>query len=324
MDAPGWPEEKRTDDYRAMPGRGTVQEMGRDERDTEYGGYDDWFDEPEPPPERRRRGGRRSPDTASTEETWVFPATSERAAREPREPLVILGHTVTTTQAAIIAVSGLVILLAILAAAGVFSSGSTPVATPPTVATTTPPAATPTVTTPTTPAKPAVTAPTSTLKPGDTGAQVKLLQKALKSLGYSPGGIDGSYGPGTKQAVATFQNSKELTADGVFGPATLAALQQALSTASTGGATTKGGTGTASVQPPSTTLKPGDKGTQVKLLQQALKALGYTIGTIDGQYGPGTKAAVQAFQNAQGLSADGLVGPKTLAALQQVLSTATG
>jgi len=322
MDVPGWPE-KGTDDFHAAPGRGTVQDMGRDERDMEQGGYDDWFDEPEPPPERRRRG-RRGMETDPTEETWVFPATSERAGREPREPLVILGRTVTTTQAAIIAASGLVILLAILAAAGVFSSGSTPVATPPTVATTTPPAVTPPSTTPAAKPKPLAKAPTSTLKPGDTGAQVKLLQKALKSLGYAPGGIDGSYGPGTKQAVATFQNSKELTADGVFGPATLAALQQALSAAGASGTTSGTTGGTTSVQPPSTTLKPGDTGAQVKLLQQALKALGYTIGTIDGQYGAGTKAAVQAFQNAQGLAADGVVGPKTLAALQQVLSTATG
>ncbi len=312
-------------DYRSAPVEGTVQEMaGRDERDMEEqdGAYDDWFDEPEPPPERRRRGQRRNADAASTEEAWVFPDSSERNARPPREPLVIAGHTVTTTQAAIVAASGLVILLAILAAAGVFSSGSKPAAAPPTVPATTPAVTTPTVTTPAKPKK-TVPAPTTALKPGDSGAQVKVLQKALNSLGFSSGTPDGSYGPGTKSAVAAFQNSKELTADGIFGAATLAALQQALSgSAGTGTGTT--GAGTASVQAPTTTLKPADTGAQVKTLQQALKSLGYTIGTIDGQYGPGTKSAVQAFQKAQGLGADGVVGPKTLAALQQALTSARG
>jgi peptidoglycan hydrolase-like protein with peptidoglycan-binding domain len=310
-------------DYRPAAGRGTVQEMaGRDERDMEPGGaYDDWFDEPEPPLERRRRGQRRGPD-ASVEDAWVFPESREREARPSRRPLVIAGRTVTTTQAAIIAVSGLVILLAILAAAGVFSSGSTPAAQPPTVPKTTPPTVTPSTTTPAT-TKQSVPAPTAALKPGDTGAQVKVLQKALNSLGFSSGTPDGNYGPGTKAAVAAFQNSKELTADGIFGSATLAALQQALS-GSTGTGAGGSGAGSTSAQAPTTTLKPGDTGAQVKTLQQALKALGYTIGTIDGQYGPGTTSAVQAFQNAQGLGADGVVGPKTLAALQQALSSASG
>lgn len=282
------------------------------------GVYDDWFDEPEPPSERRRRGQRRNVEMPSDEDAWVVPDSRERNARPPREPLVVAGHTVTTTQAAIVAASGLVILLAILAAAGVFSSGSKPTAAPTTVPATTPAVTTPAVTTPAKP-KQTVPAPTSALKPGDSGAQVKVLQKALNSLGFSSGTPDGSYGPGTKAAVAAFQSSKGLTADGIFGAATLAALQQALS-----GSTGTTGAGTTSVQAPTTTLKPGDTGAQVKTLQRALKSLGYTIGTIDGQYGPGTKSAVQAFQKAQGLSADGVVGPKTLAALQQALTSARG
>ena len=66
---------------------------------------------------------------------------------------------------------------------------------------------------------------------------------------------------------------------------------------------------------PTTTLKPGDTGAQVRALQRALKALGYPVGTIDGQYGPATKTAVAAFQHAQGLTADGVFGPNTLNAL---------
>lgn len=68
---------------------------------------------------------------------------------------------------------------------------------------------------------------------------------------------------------------------------------------------------------PATTLKPGDTGTQVRALQQALKSLGYVVGKVDGQYGPSTKEAVASFQHASGLTADGIFGPKTLNALIQ-------
>ena len=70
---------------------------------------------------------------------------------------------------------------------------------------------------------------------------------------------------------------------------------------------------------PQTTLKPGNTGAQVKVLQQALANLGYSAGAADGQYGPTTKRAVAAFQHARGLTADGIFGPKTLQALARAL-----
>jgi Putative peptidoglycan binding domain len=117
-------------------------------------------------------------------------------------------------------------LIAILAAAGVFSGGSHPSAN---VAPTTTVAPPPTPTT-TASQKPAVPAPTTTLKPGDTGSGVKVLQRALASLGHSTGKIDGDYGPATESAVKAFQTASGLKADGVVGPATLRALKAALRT----------------------------------------------------------------------------------------------
>jgi peptidoglycan hydrolase-like protein with peptidoglycan-binding domain len=58
---------------------------------------------------------------------------------------------------------------------------------------------------------------------------VKLLQLALTHLGYSPGKADGAYGPATEQAVKNFQTAHGLTADGICGPKTIAALKHALS-----------------------------------------------------------------------------------------------
>src|SRR5262249_6134238 len=57
-------------------------------------------------------------------------------------------------------------------------------------------------------------------------------------------------------------------------------------------------------------------------LQKALKKLGYDPGAIDGISGPKTKAAIQKFQQANGLSADGIAGPKTQAALAKALQGA--
>jgi len=191
------------------------------------GDFDDWFDEPEPAPPARRRG--RRPESESHDDPWVVPdERAERRQRPRREPVVIAGRELTPGQLAILGASAIALLLAILAAAGVFSSGSktpTTLANPPV----TKPSTQSTPSTPTTTKTPAAQAPSTTLKPGDTGAEVTTLQKALAALGYSPGKADGSYGPGTKTAVSDFQTAQGLTADGVVGPKTLAALQQALS-----------------------------------------------------------------------------------------------
>jgi len=63
------------------------------------------------------------------------------------------------------------------------------------------------------------------------------------------------------------------------------------------------------------TLRPGSSGDEVKLLQSRLVKLGFPPGKIDGDFGPGTEAAVRAFQYSQRLLVDGVAGPRTLAAL---------
>jgi hypothetical protein len=184
-------------------------------------GYDDWFDEPEPPTETQSGANRGVYEDA--EEVWVLPEEEDSGSSGQRE-FVIAGRTLTTTQVAIIALSLLAIFFAILAAAGVFNGNKTSV--PPVTAPTHPIHTVTVTTTPNT--TPAVEAPSQTLNPGDQGAQVKTLQKALTSLGYSPGTPDGDYGPSTKNAVERFQIAKGLAEDGVVGPATLNALQKAL------------------------------------------------------------------------------------------------
>jgi lysozyme len=61
-------------------------------------------------------------------------------------------------------------------------------------------------------------------------------------------------------------------------------------------------------------LKEGAKGKAVERLQKRLTAAGHAC-SVDGDFGPGTKRAVKAFQAAHGLGADGVVGPATWTAL---------
>jgi hypothetical protein len=103
--------------------------------------------------------------------------------------------------------------------------------TPTQAETTTQAATTPITPTTTQAATPTVPVPAAPLKPGDTGAQVKALQRALVQLGYAVGTIDGDYGAATKTAVEQFQTASKLTAEGVFGPATRTAMIAALKTA---------------------------------------------------------------------------------------------
>lgn len=67
-------------------------------------------------------------------------------------------------------------------------------------------------------------------------------------------------------------------------------------------------------------ISQGSRGETVKLIQQKLKRWGYYNGAIDGIYGSATKKAVKYFQSKNGLTADGIVGNKTLAALGISLS----
>jgi putative chitinase len=66
------------------------------------------------------------------------------------------------------------------------------------------------------------------------------------------------------------------------------------------------------------TLKLGDKGSEVKKLQQRLLDLGFSSGTPDGILGPITRSAISEFQRSKGLLVDGMAGAATLRALELI------
>ena len=194
---------------------------------------DNWFDEPDTSgawdARSARLGRSMRNDSASpvreAGEDWI--AAAPAATTDERLPVRVteLLRQRRGVAAAAAAVFVVVFVLAGLAAAGVFSSSHAPPATTPTAG-----APTTGATTPATPTQPTFVAPAATLKPGAQGATVKVLQRALAHLGYSPGRIDGQYGPSTIAAVKRFQSAGGLTADGILGPNTLRALSQALKT----------------------------------------------------------------------------------------------
>ena len=65
----------------------------------------------------------------------------------------------------------------------------------------------------------------------------------------------------------------------------------------------------------SSIFKLNSSGSDVQALQLALQKAGFRPGEIDGVFGSGTEAAVMAFQQSQGLAADGIVGLDTARAL---------
>lgn len=119
------------------------------------------------------------------------------------------------------------------------------------------------------------------------GRDVKVVQAMLNHHGANLN-LDGVFGQQTNAAVIQFQRQNGLTPDGSVGPKTRSMLLNV-------GLTRR-----------------GDRGHAVKGIQQLLNLRGKSLAT-DGIFGAGTEAVVKSFQRAQGLSADGIVGPKTFA-----------
>lgn len=116
------------------------------------------------------------------------------------------------------------------------------------------------------------------------------------------------------QSIKAFQRlwnqnnpSNKIDEDGAFGPQTEQALNQSPAH----------GFAAAPWDDNPRILKltqPRMEGSDVERLQQALKKAGMNV-AVDGEFGPGTDKAVKEFQAKQMLTADGIVGPKTLAAM---------
>ncbi|HMJ37524.1 MAG TPA: peptidoglycan-binding protein [Baekduia sp.] len=140
------------------------------------------------------------------------------------------------------------------------------------------------------------------LRSGSRGDAVAAAQRALGLA------ADGVFGPATRAAVRSFQKAHGLTVDGRIGPKTSAAL--GLSGSATASASTADLGASASAPAPSASV--------TRAVQRALGL------SADGVFGAKTRAAVVAYQRSHALTVDGIVGPQTLQALGVSMSTSTG
>ena len=140
------------------------------------------------------------------------------------------------------------------------------------------------------------------LQRGSSGSKVRTLQNRLIELGWLGGKATGTFDEATEAAVRAFQKKTAgLWDDGVAGPDTLKALYSSGAARSSTVAASSG-----------ETLELGSEGDAVRAMQKRLKELGYLSGSVDGSFGQATRAAVIAFQQANGLTADGKAGSATL------------
>jgi hypothetical protein len=141
--------------------------------------------------------------------------------------------------------------------------------------------------------------------PGSASASapgVAALQVALRIGGTYSGGIDGIFGPETQAAVRRFQRSEQLIVDGDPGPRTRAAF----------GRFARHRLGT---RP----LRRGRSGWDVAALQYLLVRCGFSVGAIDGFFGPLTRTVVVRYQHRAGLFVDGVAGAATTGGLRRAL-----
>jgi peptidoglycan hydrolase-like protein with peptidoglycan-binding domain len=159
---------------------------------------------------------------------------------------------------------------------------------------------------------------------GSTGTAVTAWQNGLNQWLRKTGSgesvtADGSFGATTQTVTEQLQSAAGLTPDGVVGPSTRQALQQALS-----GTGSSGQSGQTS--PTAATLKLGDSGATVTAWQNdlnrwlKLNAPTQTQLTADGSFGASTQTVTEQFQSASNLTPTGQVDAATQRAMTAALA----
>lgn len=131
--------------------------------------------------------------------------------------------------------------------------------------------------------------------PFQRNSAIEEVQALLSVYGYSPGKADGVIGLQTRNAIEEFQRDNGLKETRFVDRATWKKLMV--------------------FKENNLVVK---NNLNIKLVQAALKEAGFDPGAIDGKMGTKTKNAIRAFQKANGLTADGKIGYKTLVKLSEV------
>ncbi|HET8615010.1 MAG TPA: N-acetylmuramoyl-L-alanine amidase [Actinomycetales bacterium] len=154
------------------------------------------------------------------------------------------------------------------------------------------------------------------LRRDDTGPAVLDVRDRLTATGdlrvarTGPDDTGDVYTEDVERAVRSFQQRRGLLVDGIVGPQTYRALEA-----------TRWQLGDRILLHTPGHLMEGD---DVAALQERLLSLGFPCGRVDGVFGWQTDAALRQLQRGVGLQPDGLAGPHTLRALNQLGRAVTG
>ena len=156
-----------------------------------------------------------------------------------------------------------------------------------------------------------------TYRRGDTGpavAEVRAKLAVLELLPASSNPLEESasaaFDEATDRAVREFQQQRGITVDGIVGPQTYHALDEA-----------RWRLGDRILSYVPARLIAGD---DVAGLQQRLLDMGFDCGRVDGLFGVETEQSLREFQRNVGIRADGTCGPATFKALNQLVRTVVG
>ena len=134
-----------------------------------------------------------------------------------------------------------------------------------------------------------------------------MIQVVLKNYGYYTAKVDGDFGPASKKALIEFQSSNNLVSDGILGKNTCKTLNNRANVVKK----------TINASKSIITNSQKTKSTEILNVQRRLSELGFYSGEIDGINGSRTNIAIKNFQSKAGLTPDGIIGPKTLSALDK-------
>lgn len=155
------------------------------------------------------------------------------------------------------------------------------------------------------------------VKRGDKGRHVLALQLALRVEGYDYLRGTGTYAGETLRAVKDFQRKHGIKASGVVGSKTWQVLV---------GRKSEGVTNGTLMSQPIFTLVPGEQDEEKVLFLSNMLVRIHPYGNngsysdADNVYGPSMQKAVRDFQKRAGIKATGIVGPKTVTAMNEVIS----
>lgn len=166
------------------------------------------------------------------------------------------------------------------------------------------------------------------LRLGTVSEDVRTIQRELNRIARNYPAIprinvgSGFYDLQTQEAVIAFQNIFNLNPDGIVGKETWYKIKQIYNGVKNLNELYSEGLKYSEISRIyERILSEGSRGTGVELVQFYLRVLNYfnpeiPLVSLDGIFGPATKAAVEAFQRAEGLTVDGIVGRNTWNALQ--------